>query len=110
MVLLPERFHLRIFLAVGCKHHVPGCLCLCLFLCQLCKVGIYLVRYEERLLIGPAQGLPHGLYIVHAQRLAVGAGLALLGRTAVTDLCFNGDEGRTFRICLCRLDGQTDGV
>ena len=40
----------------------------------------------------------------------MGAGLALLSRAAVTDLCFNRDKGRTCGISLCLLDSLSNGI
>ena len=53
VILVPERFHLRIFLAVSGKHHVPCSFYLCLLLCDLGVVFVYLFRYEERLFARP---------------------------------------------------------
>ena len=53
VILVPERFHLRIFLAVSGKHHVPCSFYLCLLLCDLRVVFVYLFRYEERLFARP---------------------------------------------------------
>ena len=65
MVLLPELLHLRVLITVCSEHCVPLCLCVCFFLCKTGIMLINLFRYEERLLILPAEILSHCLDIVN---------------------------------------------
>ena len=60
-------------------------------------------------IVAKAENL-HGSHIFLAQRLSMSACRTLFCRTAISDLGFHRNEGRTCGICLCLLDGCTDGI
>ena len=55
-------------------------------------------------IVAKAENL-HGSHIFLAQRLSMSACGTLFCRTAISDLGFHRNEGRTCGICLCLLDG-----
>ena len=111
VVLLPASLVLRELLAVLSEHLVPGRLCLLALLGEVCIVIVDILRDVERLLrFRPAEVLLHSLNVLLAERLAVSAGLALLGRAAVADLRLDRDEGWMLLVSLRFFDGLADGL
>ena len=108
--LIPECLCLRELRCIVCKELVPNFFGLCALLCEFSIMRIDIVRDVEALIrLRPAEIFLKRLDILDAERLAMGAGLALLCRAAIADFRLDRDERRMLLVRFRLFDGLADG-